>query len=59
MDTSPPIRMNALNQITSRGVPGYVNVLGKATNTVTVKLNSTRQPSHAWCQRETALTPGT
>lgn len=27
-----------LNQITSRTVPGYVNVLGTATNTATVSL---------------------
>jgi len=30
---------NALNQITSRGVPGYVDVLGSATNTATVTVN--------------------
>jgi len=30
--------MNTLNQITSRTVPGYVNVIGTATNTATVSL---------------------
>lgn len=29
---------NSLNQITSRGVPGFVNLLGEATNTATVTL---------------------
>lgn len=31
---------NALNQITSRGVPGYVDVQGSATNTATVTVNN-------------------
>ncbi len=38
--------MNALKQITSRTVPGYVNVLGTATNTATVSL---------WSKESTAL----
>ena len=31
-------RMELLNQYTSRTVPGFVNVLGTATNTATVSL---------------------
>jgi len=38
--------MNPLNQITCRTVPGYVNVLGTATNTATVSL---------WSKQSTAL----
>lgn len=37
---------NTLNQITSRDVPGYVNILGTATNTATVSL---------WSKESTAL----
>ncbi len=37
---------NTLNQITSRDVPGYVNILGTATNTATVSL---------WSKDSTAL----
>ena len=38
--------MKLLNQYTSRTVPGYVNVLGTATNTATVSL---------WSPESTAL----
>jgi YD repeat-containing protein len=51
---------NALNQNTSILTPGYESIFGvaMATNAVTVnsgatsrkELNSTSQPSHAWCQ---------
>ena len=33
--------MNLLNQYTNRTVPGFVTLLGEATNTATVKVNST------------------
>ncbi|MCO5053832.1 MAG: hypothetical protein M9920_16270 [Verrucomicrobiae bacterium] len=39
-------RMKLLNQYTSRTVPGFVNVLGTATNTTTVSL---------WSKDSTAL----
>jgi len=35
---------NALNQLTSRGVPGYVDIQGSATNTATVTVNN--QPTY-------------
>ncbi len=37
---------NALNQLTSRTVPGFLNVLGTATNTAIVSL---------WCKESAAL----
>ena len=44
------LRMELLNQYTSRTVPGFVNVLGTATNTATVSL---------WSQDNLALYPPT
>lgn len=52
---------NNLNQYTSRTVPGYLEIIGSATNTATVSVNNvtasrrtlnlTRQPRHARCQQ--------
>ena len=38
---------NALNQLTSRGVPGAVDVIGTATNTATVTVNNQSTYRHA------------
>jgi RHS repeat-associated protein len=38
---------NVLNQLTSRGVPGYVDVQGSATNTATVTVNNQATYRHS------------